>query len=171
MGKRIYPLNGIFYWWAYTIEEICELYKPYGLHPQTVRTWINKNGLPAIKGSPTLIYGYNLKKFLGKMNVSGKCSTEFNELFCMKCKDAKRPYKRRVSLEHKDSFLKVKGHCPDCKSVMFQSYKMDYYQRLKKTFVTVALLELYDSTNPTVKTHLDAQHKQQVNEPEQTELF
>lgn len=152
------------------MDEICELFKNFGLHPQTIRQWI-KSGLPSMKGRPLLIYGYDLKVFLGKMNASNKCHTEFNQMFCMKCRDGQSPYKKQVQLEYKNNFLKAKAHCKSCKSLMYKSYKLDVFQELKKSFHVVDVLRLYDTKNPTVKTHFAAPDETQPNEPAQKELF
>lgn len=170
MGKRIYPLNFIKYWWAYDIDEVCLLYKKYNLHPQTVRGWI-KNGLKTMKGKPALIYGNDLINFLGKMNKSSKCHTEFHQMFCMKCRDAKDAYKRQVQLESKNGFIKAKAHCRNCKTIMYKSYKIDDFQKLKSNFHTVDVLELYDSKDSTVKTHIAAPENIHANEPAQIEMF
>ena len=170
MGKRIYPIKDIKYWWAYTIEEICELYKAYGLHPQTVREWIRK-GVFVIKGNPILIYGNELKKFLMKMNESNKCHTEFDEMFCFTCKEATHFYKRQIKLEHKNGKLDVKTLCRQCKNVMNQSYSLDDYPKLKRQFIVVDELQLYDCENSPCKTHIEASQETHQSEPTQMELL
>jgi hypothetical protein len=170
MGKRIYPLSRLKYWWAYDIEEICELYKEYKLHPQTVRHWI-KNGLLIIKGTPALIYGNELIKFLGKMNKASKCQTEFHHMFCMKCKEDKTPYKKQVELSQFNGFIKAKAQCQNCKSIMYKSYKLNDFQKVKLNFHKVDVLELYDSKDSTLKTHFAALENIPPNEPAQMELF
>ncbi len=170
MGKRIYYLNYIKYWWAYDIDEICQLYKKYNLHPQTVRQWI-KNGLPTMKGKPALIYGNDLIKFLGKMNKSNKCQTEFHQMFCMKCKEGTDPYRKQVQLELKNGFVKAKAHCRNCKNIMYKSYKLDDFQKMKTHFHVVDVLELYDCAHTTVKTHFPASINIHANESGQRELF
>jgi hypothetical protein len=170
MGKRIYPLKGIKYWWAYTVEEICEMYSDCNLHPQTVREWIRK-GLIVISGKPMLIYGNDLKKFLMKMNQSNKCHTQFDEMFCFTCKEASNFYKKQIKVIHKDGKLDVKALCRHCKNVMNQGYKLDDYQTLKRLFLLVDELQLYDCENPPLKTHLDVPQETHANEPIQMELL
>lgn len=170
MGKRIYPLKYLKYWWMYDFYDICELYKKYKLHPQTIRQWI-KNGLPTLKGRPTLIYGNDLIKFLGNLNKTNKCKTEFQHIFCLKCKEGKDPYRKQVQLKQKDSFIVVKAQCQSCKSIMYKSYKFDDLPKLKLNFHMVDVLELYDSKYATVKTHLNDQEKIRSNEPVQLEFI
>jgi hypothetical protein len=171
VGKRIYPLNPIKYWWVYDIEEICDLYKKYKLHHQTVIEWIRK-GLPTIdKTKPALIYGYDLKAFLGNQNLAGKFKTEFHQIFCRGCKEIKEPYKKQVQLEHKKNFVNAKARCPSCKKELFKSYKLDDFQKLKSVFCVVDVLQLYDCANPALNTQFLAQAKTPLNEPAQGELF
>lgn len=171
MGKRIYPLKLIKYWFCYDIDDICHLYQQYSLNHQTVRKWIRK-GLKTIdKGKPILIYGYELKAFLGKQNQSNKCQTEFNQMFCMKCQEGKEFYKKQIQLEANQQFLRAKALCSNCKSVMNKPYKLADLPELRKMFAVVDVLQLYDCENPPVKTHLDDQDKRGISEPIQGELF
>lgn len=171
MGKRIYPLRRIKFWYCYDIEEICSLYKSMRLHPQTVRGWIKK-GLPTIDNrQPMLIYGEDLKTFLGKQNEASKCQTDFGEMFCMKCQEATKPKGRRVQLEQVNGFVRAKAHCRECHTIMNKSYKMEAVPRLRKAFVVVDVLELYDSTTCTGKTHILTQEKTGESESAQGSLF
>lgn len=171
MGKRIYPLQRIRYWYCYDIEEICSLYKDCELHPQTVRQWI-KNGLPVIdSGKPALVYGSRLTQYLGKLNQSHKCKTAFYEMFCMKCKDAKTPSQRRITLHQDNKSVKAKGRCPVCKTIMNKNYKMDDIPRLRSAFRVGYVLELYDSPDSPSNTHIHARAGTYASESAQWELF
>jgi hypothetical protein len=171
VGKKIYPLNYIRYWYAYDIDEVCTLYKGSRLHQQTVRQWIN-NGLKTLDGGkPTLIYGNDLKEFLGKQNVSGRFTTEFHQFPCFKCQEPKEPFRKEIQLEHTGSFLKAKARCQTCKKLMNKSYKLNEYQHIKKIFNVVALLELYDTENTTTNTHFPVQDNKHLTELLQGDLF
>jgi hypothetical protein len=135
-----------------------------------VRAWIGKE-LVTMKGKPTLIYGNELKEFLQKSNESNQRQTQFDEMFCMKCKDAKKFYKNQIQIELKNGALQGKSHCRDCKTVMNKGYSFDNYQKIKKSFIVVDVLQLYDCAVPPLKTHLDAPEKTHANEPMQQELF
>jgi hypothetical protein len=176
MGRRIYPLNKIKYWYCYDIDGVCRLYSKYKLHSKTVLEW-KKQGLQAIDDrNPALFYGYCLSKFLGKLNESNKCKTAFDEIFCMTCKDAKKPLKKQIQLipENKN-FLKVKAACQICKKSMFKNYKLDDLQKIKREFDVVQVLELYDCKNPPLKTPFFDQAKDSKKEcetePFQPDLF
>ncbi|MCE3255719.1 MAG: Helix-turn-helix domain protein [Rickettsiaceae bacterium] len=176
MGKRIYPLNRIKYWYGYDVDDVCRLYSKHKLHPKTVLEW-KKQGLQAIDNrNPILFYGFCLIKFLGKMNESNKCKTAFDEIFCMKCKEGKRPLKRQIQLIPENrTFLKVKAVCQTCKNQMFKNYKLDDLQKVKRTFAVVEVLELYDYEIPPLKTPFFVQAKDDKKEcekePIQPDLF
>lgn len=171
MGKRIYPLQPIKYWWAYDIDEVCDLYKKYKLHPQTVRQWL-KDGLKTIDNTkPTLVYGDDLREFLGRQNQSSKCKLEFHQLYCVKCREAKEPYRKQIVVEQKAKFLSVKALCNICKNIMPKSYKLTDFPELKKIYAVVGVSQLYDTAHPTLNTHFPARDEKQLSEPSQWELF
>jgi hypothetical protein len=144
MSKRLYPHNRVRYWFAYDIDDICTAFSDLGLHPQTVRKWV-KNDLKTIdSGKPTLVYGNDLIAFLRARNNESKCATEFDQLYCMKCQDARYIFQKNIIVEQKKRFLMVSGLCRECKTCMFQNYKLDDFSRLRKTFALVEVLELQD---------------------------
>ncbi len=171
MSKRLYPHNRVRYWRAYSIDEVCALFSDKGLHAQTVRKWL-KNGLKCIDaGKPVLIYGNDLIVFLKQRNTQNKCKTEFHQLFCMKCQDARSAYKNQISVEQKAQFLKVNAVCRTCKKSMFKNYKLADFSALKKKFKLVDVSRLDDLTEPSDKTHLPAQGQKLGNESSQGGLF
>ena len=171
MSKRLYPHKRVRYWYAYDIDNICAIFKHLGLHPQTVRAWI-KRGLKTIdKSKPTLIYGNDLITFIKKQNASGKCKTEFNQMFCLKCKDARPIYQNKVAITAKDRLIKAQGKCRECKTMMFKSYKLIDIPQLRKNFVVVDVLELDDCLHSPFMTHLRAHTPIPANESGQGVLL
>jgi len=163
VGRRIYHLNTIKYWYSYDLEEACDL---LNVHPQTIRDWI-RDGL-AVNQQPgiTLIYGNDLKKFLGKLNQSQKRPPKFDQMLCMSCKDAKDAFKKQICLKHIRNLLEAKAICRDCKGKMNRNYKLKNISELRKIFHVVDVLELYDSKDPSLKTHFLNQVPIQKNEPD-----
>lgn len=159
------------YWYCYDIEDICRLFKSCNLHPQTVRQWI-KNGLLTIdNGKPSLIYGNQLIDFLGKLNKSNKCKTDFEQMFCFKCRDGKIPYRKQIQLEQSHGLVKAKARCQTCKTLMNKNYKMDDVPRLRLIFNVGDVLELYDSGDSPANTHIITSTESSTNKPKQWELF
>ena len=72
----------------YTVEEIASL---FGVHKNTVRTWI-KRGLPVIdRARPMLILGSELRNYLKDKRLSKKRKCKPTELYCVSCKAPRRP--------------------------------------------------------------------------------
>ncbi|PCK00085.1 MAG: hypothetical protein COA45_04185 [Zetaproteobacteria bacterium] len=128
--------------------------------------------MPTIdNGKPVLIRGYDLIAYLRGQNTKYKCATEFDQLFCMKCQDARYVLQRKIIIEQATAVLRVSGQCRVCKSVMYQSYKKADLSRLHKTFRVVGVLELYDCEVPSDKTHIEASIENTINESDQLRLF
>ena len=140
MAKRLYPHRHVKYWYAYDVDDICALFAEFGLHAQTVRKWV-RNGLKTVdNGKPALIYGNDLIEFLKEQNLKHKCKTDFNEMFCMKCQDACPIFQRKVTIKQKARTLSISGHCRECRTVMFKSYKMNDLSKIKRVFQLVDVL-------------------------------
>jgi hypothetical protein len=105
------------------------------------------------------------------MNQSSKCKTEFSEMFCMKCREARPVYQKQIVLEQVNKSVRAKGHCRSCKTVMNKTYKLDDVPRLRTTFRVGEVLELYDCETSPVNTHLQGRLKMTTSEPLQWELF
>ena len=62
-----------------------------GATPGTVRHWL-KNGLQPVAGCyPTIVRGVDLIDFLNRRNTSRKRPCGPGRLFCLRCKEPKRP--------------------------------------------------------------------------------
>lgn len=169
MGKRTYSLKPIRYWYVYELDEICAL---LDVHIQTARKWTTKYGLRTIDaGKPILIYGQDLLDFLGKQNEMNKCALEFGQFYCVKCKEGKKPYQGKITVEQRSKNLVAKAVCQTCKSRMNKPFKLDDIPRIREDFNVSDVLELYDSDTSPSNTHLAAQNIKQKNEPRQQELF
>ena len=54
---------------------------------------------------------------------------------------------------------------------MFKNYKMDDYTTLKRIFNVVDVSQLYDSSVPSVKTHIHAHEQTHQSESYMEDLF
>lgn len=78
---------------TYTVEETARL---FGVHRNTVRTWI-RSGLPKIdRMRPTVIAGTDLSTFLQKRRQRNKRPCAAGELFCLRCRLPRKPAGNRA---------------------------------------------------------------------------
>ena len=161
--NKLYNINRISGFLSYTVEDICNM---YSVHPQTVRKWI-KIGLKTIDSrKPSLIHGSELKEFLKKQNDKNKKHLDFEEFFCVTCKEAHIPLFRKAYLEQNHQFIRSKGVCPITKKIMNRSYKLSDYSRLKKAFSVEEMARLCDSSNSSLHTKINEENQKRENEPE-----
>lgn len=172
MSKRLYPHKYVRYWDIYDIDDICAIFSDFDLHPQTVRKWV-KNGLKTIdKGKkPLLVYGNDLIIYLKKRNDTNKCKTAFNEMYCMRCQDARLIFRNEIFAQHKLQFIKAQGVCRECKTRMFKNYKLTDISALRHKFKLIDVLELCDPEFTTSMTHMRAKEQCYKDESTQGELF
>jgi hypothetical protein len=97
---------------TYTIEEAaCVL----GVTVGSIRNWIGK-GLPVMKTQrPHLILGEDLKDFLQERARAGKAPLDCNELYCLTCKSARKPWGMLVDcVLQNGSTARLVGLCEAC---------------------------------------------------------
>jgi hypothetical protein len=172
MSRRLYPHRRIKYWYVYDIDDICIVFSDLGLHDQTVRKWITQGGLKTIDGGkPKLIYGNDLIIYLKAQNSKGKCKTAFDQFYCMKCQDACPVFQNLVFVKQGTQVLHVQARCRVCKGKMFKNYSLDVLSDIRVIFKLVDVSELYDCSDPSVKTHIEASTQSTVNESGQLSLL
>lgn len=98
---------------VYTVAEVAEL---LGVHRQTVRRWITKNGLAAdCSMKPWLISGSDLASFLRERQRRNRRQLRPGEIFCGPCRTAKKPAFGMVDYRPtSDTAGMLIGLCPDC---------------------------------------------------------
>jgi len=91
-NTRIIKLN-----YAYNLQQIADL---YGIGKRTVYFWL-KESLQVIEGIyPYLVKGSELKRFLDKKQQCRKTKLSAGEFYCTKCKQARMPLNKVVSLKY-----------------------------------------------------------------------
>lgn len=100
----------------YTFEELAAV---FGVHKNTVATWV-KNGLPCLKEQrPFLILGVDARGYLKDQRVSKKQKCKPNELFCLRCKSPSMPAENFVEYSPISSTKgRLSGFCVRCKCVV-----------------------------------------------------
>ncbi|MES9899203.1 MAG: helix-turn-helix domain-containing protein [Sedimenticola sp.] len=102
----------------YTAEEVATL---FGIHKNTVRTWVKK-GLPTTDDRrPMLILGRDLFEFLQARRVKNKCICKPGEIYCVRCRAPKSPAGDMADYE---SLTETQGNligiCPNCNTMIYR---------------------------------------------------
>jgi transcriptional regulator with XRE-family HTH domain len=109
---------------TYTPQDIA---KRLGVTRGTVYRWVEE-GLKPIRHdtNPLLIFGKDLKAFLGKKRQAHKVVLKPEELYCLKCHEARRidpaairteKTSKKVGKDNRDQLQKV-ANCDRCNTIM-----------------------------------------------------
>jgi hypothetical protein len=139
----------------YTVPEIAEL---FGVHRNTVRSWV-KQGLPTIDGRrPRLILGRDLASFLQARRTKNKRPCEAGEIYCMGCRAPKRPAGLMADYKPLIRTLgDLVGICPSCESIMYRKVNLAKLNQVRGDLdITMpqAPSRIVESTEPSVNSNL-----------------
>jgi len=132
---------------SYTVEGIAEL---FGNHKNTVRGWINNDGLPVVDNRrPVLILGSELRKFLELKRTKNKRTCQPYELYCLRCRKPQKPAGNMADFtpitDHVGNLMAI---CPDCDAIINKRINMTTLSLISKQIditITQALKRLGDS--------------------------
>src|SRR5260221_7623257 len=102
----------------YSVEDIARL---FGIHKNTVRSWL-KQGLAAIDDRrPTLILGRELFRFLHERRQKAKQSCGPGRIFCIACRAPKVPAGNMAECIPATALAgNLCGICPDCDRLIYR---------------------------------------------------
>ena len=138
---------------SYTFEELAAV---FGVHKNTVSSWV-KNGLPCLKERrPFLILGAEARTYLQQQRKDRKQQCKPDELFCMRCKTPTRPAENFVEyLPLADTKGRLTGFCERCESVVNKFVSIDSLTRYSLLFdlsAPKALKHINDSDQPLLNS-------------------
>jgi Helix-turn-helix domain len=118
MGKRRPNYRLVKIHRNYTVEEIARL---FGMHKNTVRSWV-KAGLATCDGKrPILILGRELAGYLKTRRTKNKRPCEQGEIYCVRCRAAKKPAGDMAEYQPITATLgNLMGICPNCEGMIFK---------------------------------------------------
>ena len=154
MGKR-HPNPGLVkIHRSYTVEEIASL---FDLHKNTVRSWVNKDGLSVVDDKrPMLIHGKDLAAFLQAKRTKNKRTCRPGEMYCFRCRAPKIPAGGMADcLPVTEKIGHLTAICPDCECMMHQRVSMAKLEQVRaKLAITFpqALRRVSESSQPNVNS-------------------
>ena len=124
---------------SYTVGKISEI---YGVHKNTVLTWI-KNGLLTCDSSrPTLILGHHLREFLEQKRKKNKKPCPVGTLYCVSCKEPRKPAGNMVDyLPTSETRGRLIGICPCCEHMINQITSFSKMEKIRG-YLDVTILQV-----------------------------
>ena len=123
MGKRKLNHRLVKIHRNYSVAEVAEL---SGLHKNTVRNWVKRDGLRTIDDKrPMLFHGLVLRKFIKKRRTKNKHPCKQGEIYCVGCHAPKIPAGNMVDcIPVTETLGNLQAMCPDCDSIINRSINM-----------------------------------------------
>ncbi|MEL1249088.1 helix-turn-helix domain-containing protein [Aurantiacibacter gilvus] len=114
---------------SYDVAELAQL---LGVHKHTVRGWL-RAGLPVVDGTrPVLIHGDEFQTWWAKRTKAKKCPLKPGQLYCVKCREGKRPALETVEYVPLNVTTgNLKAMCETCDSMM--------HRRVRRTAITAVM--------------------------------
>lgn len=137
----------------YTYSELADV---FGIHKNTIATWV-KGGLPCLQEQrPFLILGNDAKEFLKQKRASRKQTCKENELYCMRCKIPVRPAENFVEYSPiSQTKGRITGFCEHCTSIInkFINYSsIEAYSLIFDLEKPIGLEHIYDTDKPLLNS-------------------
>jgi hypothetical protein len=107
----------------YSVEEIARL---FGIHKNTVRSWL-KQGLAVIDGRrPTLVLGSELSGFLHERRRKAKRACGPGRFYCIACRAPKVPAGKMAECIPIGPLVgNLCGICPDCDRLIYRKVNLE----------------------------------------------
>jgi Putative ATPase subunit of terminase (gpP-like) len=118
---------------SYSVKEICKL---FGVHPNTVLSWINKEGLERMENIyPHEVYGGVLADFIAARQSKPKIKLAVEEFKCFGCKVARKPRGMIASIcPHNQKLGRLKGFCDMCSGKINKIFSLKNLPEIQKVF-------------------------------------
>ena len=138
------------------VEEIACL---FGIHKNTVRTWV-KAGLPTSdRKRPMLILGCDLAEYLMVRRTRNKRPCQPGEVYCVRCRAPKRPAGDMAEYQPiTEKSGNLIGICPDCYLMIYRRASLAKLAQVRGNMdITFpqAQGQVSESSQPTVNLDLE----------------
>ena len=117
---------------SYTFEELAAV---FGIHKNTVSSWV-KNGLPCLRDRrPFLILGSEVRVYLQKLRANRKQKCKPDEFYCMRCKLPSKPAENHVEYLPLSAIKgRLTGFCGRCECAVNKFISFDSLVRYSQIF-------------------------------------
>jgi hypothetical protein len=147
----------------YSVEEIARL---FGIHKNTVRSWLKQGLQPIDDRRPTLFLGRELSRFLQERRQKVKQSCGPGRIYCVACRAPKAPAGNMADcIPASTTVGKLCGICPDCQRLIYRRVnlaKIDAIRGNLEITFTQPHPRIGESAAPFV--NCDSGEKAQANE-------
>ena len=120
-AKRVNP-NAVKLHYSYSVSELARC---CGVHKNTIGNWQVEGLKPIDDARPALFQGAAVRSFLRQRNASRKCPSAPGMLYCLRCRQSRRPalgMVEYVSLRPASGNLRALCEC--CEATMNRSVRM-----------------------------------------------
>lgn len=109
--------------YTYSVDELARL---FGVHSHTVRNWQMAGLKPVDNARPAIFRGETVAAFLSARRTARKRPCGPGEMFCLPCRQPKRPDGGMVDYQPRSETLgRLAGLCPTCGRMMFRAVARD----------------------------------------------
>lgn len=139
----------------YTVEEVAGV---FGMHRNTVRTWV-RQGLPTIDNErPMLIHGSDLVAFLRARRLTSKTPCMPGEIYCVRCRAPRSPAGDMADYEPLTATMgNLIGICPACEILIYRRVSLARIREVRGGLdirFPEPMPRIDESTRPSVNCYL-----------------
>src|SRR5579883_1429647 len=150
--RRRYNVRRVKATWPYTVREIAEL---FGIHENTVLSWL-KHGLSAdLREKPYLIRGDELARFLRQRQDGNRRKCRPDEFYCFRCREPREACLGMADIViESPTRLRIKALCAVCETPVNKVQNARDFAKVRERFHIQQLAgeHLLERSGPSVNS-------------------
>jgi hypothetical protein len=114
---------------TYTVAQAARVTE---VHENTIFAWL-ADGLETVGGDgKTLIFGQSIIEFVARRRASRKRPCGPGEIYCVKCREPKKPACNMADLFHEKSQVgRLEGLCPTCSTMVYRRVNLSRIDEIR----------------------------------------